>query len=157
MSASPSIGDTSIDTGDNTYATGTVDMTGFSLDSLTLGMRYYPELPGWALDNDWHNSIRMAYADISLPSLAGDCVPAADADNTNDCLSLPDEQGARRDIASLLVIAGEHDWDDDNADAPVIPGLEDELRDVFDDGNEDNNRTFSSARGNDQILIIAEP
>jgi len=140
---------------DEDYSTGTVDMTGFSLASLTLGMRYFPELPSWALQNGWHNSIRMAYADISLPSLAGACVPDPDGDNTNDCLFLPDEQGARRDIASLLVIAGEHDWVDDNTDAPVIVGLEDELRDVFDDGNENNNRSFSTARGNDQILIIA--
>jgi hypothetical protein len=138
------------------FVSGDLTVDDLLLDSnMTISMRYFPEIPNWAFTNDWHNSIRMAYADISLPSLAGDCVPAADADNTNDCLSLPDEQGARRDIASLLVIAGEHDWVDDNANAPVIVGLEDELRDVFDDGNENNNRSFSSARGNDQILIIA--
>lgn len=125
---------------------------------LALKMIYYPELPAWAFANGWHNSIRMAYADTYLPSnlpAPTDCEPLPLPPASNDCLSLPDEQGARRDIASLLVIAGEHDWVDDNTDAPVIVGLEDELRDVFDDGNENNNRSFSTARGNDQILIIA--
>ena len=158
-------GDTSIETSNNDYSTGTVDMTGFSLASLTLGMRYFPELPNWALQNGWHNAIRMAYADNYLPSLASVCVPAPDGDDTNDCLTLPEELGAPRNIASLLVIAGEHDWVDDNADAPVIVGLEDELRDVFDNGNNNNNRSFYSKRsisplnadrGNDKILVIEE-
>jgi hypothetical protein len=148
--------ETSIDRSDATFATGTVDMTSYSLTSLTLGMRYFPELPSWALSNSWHDSIRMAYADTYLPSLATDCVPLPDADNTNDCLSLPDELGSPSNIASLLVIAGEHDWIDNNADAPVIVGLEDELRDVFDDDNQNNNRSFSTVRGNDRILVIEE-
>jgi hypothetical protein len=149
-------GDTSIETVNSTYATGTVDMSGYSLASLSLGMRYYPVLPDWALQNGWHDSIRMAYADTYLPSLATVCEPLPDADPDNDCLFLPDERGIPRNIASLLVIAGQHDWVDDNADAPVIVGLEDELLDVFDDGNQNNNRSFSSVRGNDKILVIEE-
>jgi hypothetical protein len=143
-------------------------MTGFSLDSLTLGMRYYPELPGWAHqdENGWHDSIRMAYAETYLPTLATDCdAPPLDADPDNDCLSLPEELGAPSNIASLLVIAGERDWVDDNADAPVIVGLEDELRDVFDNGNNNNDKSFYNRRsigpantdlGNDKILVIEE-
>jgi len=119
---------------------------------LSLKMLYYPELPIWAFDNGWHNAIRMAYADTYKPGVPVDCVPLPDGDPTNDCLFLPDEQGARRDIASLLVIAGEHDWVDENSD-----GMADELRDVFDDGNQNNNLSFSTARGNDELLIIAEP
>jgi len=128
--------------------------------TMTLEMRYYPELPRWALVNGWHNSIRMAYADTYLPTLATDCVPLPDGDSTNDCLSLPEERGAPRNIASLLVIAGEHDWFDGDAD-----GMADELRDVFDNGNHNDNRSFytrrsisplNSDRGNDQLLVIEE-
>ena len=129
------------------------NMDAFTLGSVTLGMRYYPELPDWAFANGWHDAVRMAYAETYLPSLPGACVPAPDIDPTNDCLFLPDEKGAPRNIASLLVIAGEHDWVDDT---PGIAGMEDELRDVFDDGNQNNNGSFSSVRGNDQILVIEE-
>ena len=145
-----------LDPDDSTFASGDVNMTGFSLANVNLGMRYYPELPNWAFVNGWHDSIRMAYADTYLPSVATDCDPLMLPPVTDDCLSLPDERGAPSNIASVLVIAGEHDWVDDNADAPVIVGLEDELRDVFDDGNQDNNRTFSTVRGNDKILVIEE-
>ena len=126
---------------------------------LSLKMLYYPELPTWAFDNGWHNAIRMAYADTYRPGAPVDCVPLPDGNSTNDCLFLPDEQGARRDIASLLVIAGEHDWLDEEAGDVSDPdyGMADELRDVFDDGNQNNNLSFSTARGNDEILIIAEP
>jgi len=153
-------GDPALNPDDNTYATGTVDMTGFSLASLTLGMRYFPELPNWAFQNGWHNSIRMAYADNYLPSLASVCVPLPDADPDNDCLTLPEELGSPRNIASLLVIAGEHDWVDGDSD-----GMADELRDVFDNGNNNNNRSFyskrsisplNSDRGNDKLLVIEE-
>ena len=125
--------------------------------TMTLEMRYYPELPRWALDNEWHNSIRMAYADTYLPTTAAECVPPPGVDN---CLTLPEERGAPRNIASLLVIAGQHDWVDGDAD-----GMADELRDVFDNGNHNDNRSFyttrsisplNSDRGNDHLLVIEE-
>jgi len=114
-------------------------------------MRFYPELPDWAFQNGWHDSIRMAYADTYLPSLPADCVPNPDGDPDNDCLFLPEELGGPRNIASLLVIAGEHDWVDGDAD-----GMDDELRDVFDNGNENDNSTFYRHRGNDKILVVEE-
>jgi hypothetical protein len=128
--------------------------------TLRLAVRYFPELPAWAFANDWHNSIRMAYADNYLPPLAIDCEPNPDADPSNDCLTLPEELGAPRNIASLLVIAGEHDWDDNDAN-----GMADDLRDVFDNGNNNNNRSFynrrsisplNADRGNDKLLVIEE-
>ena len=55
-----------------------------------LGVRYYPELPEWALDpaltggsgNDWHDSVQMAYAAGFQPGAAAACTPGA--------LELPD-------------------------------------------------------------------
>ena len=122
----------------------------------TLEMRYYPELPAWVNDNDWHNAIRMAYANPYRPGAPVACVPGT------DCLVLPEESGEPDNIASLLVIAGEHDWVDDEC-APTCDGLADELSDVFDNGNNDNDGSFYNRRsinaanstlGNDEILVI---
>jgi hypothetical protein len=122
--------------------------------TVRLAMRYYPELPGWAFTNDWHNSIRMAYALQYTPPGAGACTI------DNDCLKLDDFPGTPQNVKSLLVIAGEHDWvdGDPTATVPVAPNgnLKDELKDVFDDGNHNNNPTFYRHRGNDEILVIDE-
>ena len=138
--------DTLIDTGDITYATGTVDITGFSLASLTLGIRYYPELPAWALNNGWHNAMRMAYARGYEPGGTGPCI----IDST--CLNLEDSPAGPQDKISLLVIAGQHNWQDSDGDGT----LEDELEPVFDGGNHNDNHTFYRHIGNDKILVIDE-
>ena len=122
--------------------------------TVRLAMRYYPELPGWAHANDWHNSIRMAYASQYTPPGAGACTV------DNDCLKLDDFPGTPQNVKSLLVIAGQHNWVDGDpaATVPVAPNgnLKDELKDVFDDGNHNNNPTFYRHRGNDEILVIDE-
>jgi len=126
--------------------------------TMALEMRYYPELPVWAYDNGWHSSIRMAYAEDHRPGVAGDCNVVPD----DDCLKINDpEQGGPRDYVSLLLIGHGHDldWVDDNE---VLPGsnsvedgsLDDELRDVFDEGNHNGNTTYYTRRGNDRILVI---
>ena len=129
---------------------------------MTFEMVYYPELPRWAYDNGWHNAVRMAFADTYEPGVSTPCEPTPDADPTNDCLFLPEEQGAPRNKASLLVIAGEHDWLE--SDSPA-DGLANEIRDVFDNGNHNDNRSFydrraisasNSQQGNDRILVIEE-
>jgi hypothetical protein len=143
-------GDTTIDTNNNTYAKGDVDMTGFSLASLTLGMRYYPEIPAWAFQNDWHNSIRMAYALEYEPPGTGPCIVGT------TCLLLDDSPGKPRNVASLLVIAGQHDWTDGVDGNPANGKLKNDLLSVFDNGNENTNPTFYRHRGNDKLLVIDE-
>jgi hypothetical protein len=142
------IGDSQIilDPDDNSYATGDVDMTGFTLANVKLGIRYYPELPAWALSNDWHNSIRMVYALEYAPPGTGPCI----VDTT--CLQLEDSPGNPQDKISLLVIAGQHDWTDEALD----DRLKNDVDTVFDAGNENDNPTFYRNRGNDKILVIEE-
>jgi hypothetical protein len=133
---------------DGTFRAGSVDTTDFSLDELSLSIRYYPELPGWAFDNGWHNSIRMAYALEYEPPGTGPCI----IDST--CLRLEESAGNPQDKISLLVIAGQHDWADD--DSPPNGRLRNDLLSVFDKGNENDNPTFYRHRGNDKILVIDE-
>jgi len=139
-------GDAALDPNDNSYATGTVDMTGFTLANLTLGIRYYPEIPAWAFLNEWHNSIRMAYALEYEPPGTGPCI----IDTT--CLQLDDSPGQPRDKISLLAIAGQHDW----TDTDLNGRLRNDVDTVFDAGNENDNPTFYRHRGNDKILVIEE-
>jgi hypothetical protein len=116
--------------------------------TVAVELRYFPELPAWAYDNDWHDSIRMAYADDYLPDTLGACNVTPD-DNCLKTTDLSDIE--RRNKISLLVIAGEHDWVDDND-----PGLQDDLADVFDAGNAGNDDQFLVHEGNDKILVIEE-
>jgi hypothetical protein len=133
---------------DATFRAGSVDTTDFSLDELTLSIRYYPELPGWAFGNGWHNSIMMAYADDYRPDGAGG--PCTVGTN---CLVIDKFTGARNNKVSLLVIAGEHDWADGGDGS-----MSDDVGDVFDVENDDLDSTFDvrAADGNDKILVIDE-
>jgi hypothetical protein len=124
--------------------------------TLTLGMNYFPVIPGWAFDNGWHNSIRMAYAEDHRPGVAGDCIEIPD----DDCLNINDPHGPR-DKVSLLLIGHGNDWLDNDEVLPGTPSVEDgtlsdELRDVFDEGNHNGNTTYYTHRGNDRILVIEE-
>jgi hypothetical protein len=128
---------------------GTLDSSGFVIEGpLTLGIRYYPELPGWAFDNGWHNSIMMAYADDYRPdTLSGPCTPGT------DCLTIANTGGIRNDKVSLLVIAGTNDWSDVDTN-----GFFDDPESVFDIGNEDLNSDFDARAvgGNDHLLVMEE-
>jgi hypothetical protein len=141
-------GDSSLDPNDTSYTTGTVDMGGFTVNSVTLGFRYFPELPGWAFTNDWHNSIRMAYALEYAPPGTGSCM----GDIT--CLYLEDSAGAPQNVISLLVIGGLHDWTDTDVDGELADEVADNMGSVFDNGNTDDNRTFYRHRDNDKLLVI---
>jgi hypothetical protein len=116
---------------------------------LTLGMRYFPELPGWALPydfddspkgNDWHNSILMAYAASYRPGTPVPCSPGT------DCLTIANTGSPLNDKASLLLIAGPHVW----------VGVDPES--VFDTGNGDLDGDFDARAvgGNDHLLVIEE-
>jgi hypothetical protein len=115
--------------------------------SLKLTLRYYPELPEWAIDNDWHDSVLMAYANNYRPDIAGACTDGV------DCLQINNLTGNNDNKISLLAIAGQHDWDDGDAG-----GLTNDIGDVFDLENEDLDDTFDvrAANGNDKILVIDE-
>jgi hypothetical protein len=134
----------------NIEESGTLDFSSMVGPTLELGLRFYPELPGWALDNEWHNSIRMAYAFEYAPPGTGPCT----VDTT--CLQLNDSPGKPWDKASLLVIAGTHKW----VDVDVNGRLKNDRDTVFDNGingaNHDDNPRFYRHEGNDKILVIDE-
>jgi hypothetical protein len=125
---------------------GTLDFASIAGANLQLGLRYYPELPNWAYANGWHNGIRMAYAPEYEPGATGPCI----IDDT--CLQLADAPGAPHDKISLLVIAGQGDW----IDTDLNDRLKNDLSTVFDNGNENNNKSFYQHRGNDKILVIQQ-
>ena len=118
-----------------------------------LGVRYYPELPGWALDpaltpslsgNDWHDSIQMAYAAGFEPGAAAACV-------SPNCITVNNAGGTPDDKIAVLTIAAEHDFIDD---AP--PGYLDDLPDIFDPENANADDTFNAwaLTNNDKVLVI---
>ena len=128
--------------------TGTLIADDLTPGNLTLGLRYYPELPRWVFSNGWHNSIQMAYALSYRPDQA-----PADCSASVDCLQIDNQGGINDDKISILAIAGEHDWNDDGA-----PGFIDDVGDVFDLENEDIDTVFDvrADNGNDRILVLDE-
>ncbi|MCP4494311.1 MAG: hypothetical protein GY820_44475 [Gammaproteobacteria bacterium] len=120
-----------------------------STGTVTIGLRYYPELPKWVLDNSWYDSIMMAYADAYRPdSNIADCIAGS---LTNPCLTVLNTGGANNAYKSLLVIAGQHDWIDTGN-----VGLGDDVIPVFEveNANLDNIFDVRVAGGNDKILVI---
>jgi hypothetical protein len=123
-----------------------VDTTDFSLDELTLGIRYYPELPGWAFNNDWHDSMMMAYSPEYLPG--GDQACNAGV----DCLEVPNSRGQDDDKIAILISAGQHDWVDENNN-----GFSDDVIDVFEPENADLDDIFewpSPPRGDNMLILL---
>ncbi len=142
-------GDSALDPADPDYTTGTLSLADLGLPLMTLGIRYYPEIPGWAFDNGWQDSIIMAYAaDYRPDTLTSPCSEGT------DCIQINNISGNNDDKISILAIAGQHDWDDDG----VLNDLSDDVDDVFDLGNWDLDRIFDAraVAGNDRILIIEE-
>ena len=132
---------------------GTLDLVDLTPGPLTLGMRYYPELPDWVFDNGWHNSLMMAYAANYRPDILGTCTAGT------DCIQINNFAGNNDNKVSILTLAGQHNWDDDLDsnfinDLPTI--FDAENADVLDiDGTEYlfDRREFG---GNDKILVIDE-
>lgn len=132
----------------NIQETGTLIVSDLSSGNLTLGLRYYPELPAWVFDNGWHDSMQMAYALNYRPDQApANCSPGT------DCLQIDKLGGINDDKISLLAIAGEHDWLDEGAD-----NFANDLSDVFDVENDNIDTIFDirADNGNDKILVIDE-
>ncbi len=132
-----------LETGNNTYATGTVDLSSVTIRSLKISMRYYPEIPVWGYSNRWHDYIRMAYAQEFEPPGTGPCV-----DGTT-CMELADSPGSPQ-VTALLVISGKGEW----RDLDLNGKLKNDLGSVFDPSNENFNKTFYKHKGNDKLMVI---
>ena len=135
---------------------GTVVVNDLILGNLRLGLRYYPELPGWVFSNRWHEAVQMAYAADYLPNNIGapaDCTPGP----AGDCLWVQNMPGGLANVNDnkimLFTIAGEHDWNDEGGD-----GFLDDIGDVFELENDDTDDVFDfrAANSNDKILVIDE-
>ncbi|MCH7882024.1 MAG: type II secretion system protein [Proteobacteria bacterium] len=132
---------------------GTLNVADLIPGPLALGMRYYPELPDWAFDNGWHDSIMMAYANNYRPDILGACIEGT------DCIQINNLAGNNDNKISILTLAGQHNWDDD-ADSNFINDLptifDAENADILDvDGTEylfDRN----ALNGNDLVMIVTE-
>ena len=132
---------------------GTLDFADLGL-TMTVGMRYYPELPDWAFSNGWYDSVMMAYAAKHAPGVAGDCTPGA------DCIQIDNFVGNNDNKISILTLAGQHNWADD---AP-LGDFTNDITDVFDAENADildvdgTEYLFDKREsgGNDKIIVIEE-
>ena len=117
------------------------------LDRMELTMRYDPVLPRWVFDDGWYDAVQLAYAPAYSPDVFGACV------ETVDCLQINNVAGNIDNKIALLTIAGQHNWNDDNA-----AGLADDIGDIFDLENDDIDNVFDirAANGNDRILVLDE-
>ena len=150
-------------TGNWTYTAGGGDVT--------VGVRYYPELPRWVLDNGWHNRVQVAYSSALQPGGDGSCTAGVD-----DCLTLQNIGGISNDKTGLMVMSGADingdvdlglvDGLDDVAQAPSGDSLgigfgaplhfSDDLADIFEGENNTLDLTFDSrpVNSNDTVLLL---
>ncbi len=138
-------------------------------DSVTVGIRYYPELPRWALTNDWHNRVQVAYSSALQPGGDGNCTAGVD-----DCLTLQNIGGISNDKTGLIILSGADingdvdlglvDGLDDAAQAPNGDSLgigfnlllSDDLADIFEGENNTPDLTFDyrPVNSNDTVLLL---
>lgn len=132
----------------NVEASGSLDFSSFPSASVNLGLRYYPELPEWAFNDLWHDSVMLSYALAYRPDNGGPCSEAT------DCIQLDSSAGNIDNKISILTIAGQNDWIDDG-----VAGFDDDLIDVFEGENATIANNIFDAKptlGNDKILIVEE-
>jgi hypothetical protein len=120
--------------------------------TMNIGLRFYPVLPNWVFDNNWNNSVMMAYANQYRHDIGpGDCTPGS------DCLVIDNTALSDNNAASLLVIADEHGWTDAG-----VAGFSDDLSSVFDSENDDSNMLFDRRPSSgtdsrrDKLIVIEE-
>jgi hypothetical protein len=132
---------------DDPIESGALNLVDLNPGVMALGMRYYPELPDWAFDNAWHNSIMMAYADDYDPISVTPCSEGV------DCIQINGTGGNTDNKISILTLAGQHNWNDDGDN-----NYTNDLPKIFDLENEDldNQYDAKAAGGNDRIRIIQE-
>jgi hypothetical protein len=169
----PYQGDTVASPGQALIGSGPQDISDFTFGPFTLDVRYYPELPVWAWENEWHNSILMAYSSAFQPDGDLGCTPQpSPITSPNDyCLDLMNSGGITNNKAAILVLSGA-DEDGDAYDRMVDEdgnGFSDDLVDIFEGENSTDalpyggdygalkdNLTFDRKpdNGNDVILIL---
>jgi len=162
-------GDTTIDWNDS----GTLDSSGFVIDdTLTLGVRYFPEVPAWAFTNDWHNSMILHYARGYEPGGTQTCNPLVfDADTSCIFIRMRDFSATEpwnRDKIAVLLNTAEHGWVDGNSDGDFEDhGDRDSVTDAGnrefdyimrwkDPGDPDSGDAWEVPPGNDNLLILEE-
>ena len=124
-------------------------------DRVRVGIRFYPELPGWALDNGWHNMIQLAYSSALQPGGDGTCDAGVD-----DCLTLLNSTGVTNDKTALLILSGS-EGDDDPVNSALIDeggGPEyyfDDLADIFEGENSSPDLIFDKRPANSNDIILS--
>jgi len=152
---------------------GTVDAGDFSLDELTLAIRYYPVFPAWAFDNGWHNSMILHYAKGYEPGGTQTCDDGVFNPNTSCIFIRERASGAtharNRDQIAVLLNTGEHGWVDGNTDGDFEDDVDrDSVADAGnrefdyimrwkDPGDPDESvDLYKVPPGNDNLLILEE-
>jgi len=130
-------------------------------DTITVGLRYYPELPRWTWRNRWHDMVQVAYSSALQPGGDGTCSAGVD-----DCLTLQGFPGVvNNDKIALLVLSGNEN-DLDILNTALIDGavglvgapdyLADDLAAIFEGENSTPDLIFDQrpANANDVILLL---
>lgn len=130
-------------------------------DTITVGLRYYPELPRWTWRNRWHDMVQVAYSSALQPGGDGTCSAGFD-----DCLTLQGFPGVvNNDKIALLVLSGNEN-DLDILNTALIDGavglvgapdyLADDLAAIFEGENSTPDLIFDQrpANANDVILLL---
>ena len=125
-------------------------------DTITVGLRYYPELPRWAWRNGWHDMVQAAYSSALQPDGDGTCNAGVD-----DCLTLQGVPGVTNDKIGLLVLSGnEGDGDPLNTALTDLGGgplyFADDLGLIFEGENNTPDLVFDqrSPNTNDVVLLL---
>lgn len=118
-----------------------------------LGVVYYPELPYWAhaAEDDWHDSVQMAYAGAYAPR--DDYIPPVNCTPAVDCITVANIGGVKDDKIAVLALASEHNFVDEAAD-----GFANDLVDIFDANgvvdNADSDDIFTVRAEDDVIQVM---
>jgi len=152
---------------------GTIDESVFVVEGpLTLGVRYYPELPDWAFDNGWHNSMILHYAERHQPGGTLDC-DINGSGSSDRCIWIRRRaqyttNNWDKDQIAVLLNTGEHGWVDGNADGDFTDNVDRDS--VAEEGNREFNYIIrwrwpgdpdsgtprKVPPGNDNLLILEE-
>lgn len=111
-------------------------------DRIRVGIRYYPELPIWVLDNLWHDKIMLAYsAALQADAVDNICTlpvlpfTVATSLTSDYCLILENSAGITNDKAAVLFSAGTAIPGLVDDGVPGYIGFADELDDIFEGEN----------------------
>lgn len=138
---------------DDYYDTSFVSIESGALTNYNyrLGVRYYPELPSWALavNDNWHDSIQMVFSSGFEPDGGSSCLPGT------DCLTVNSIGGVENNKQALIILASDHGLTDD----ATPNGFQDNLADIFDAAHTQADGVlgwdiFDNRSDNDRVLLI---